>query len=151
MFFNSRGFWIWEVRSIRFLLWVLKKPLLTEISPAESYLLEFSQGTSPISWNVNAVILMHDPLGPAERAWLAFGSQSWVRSGGFEPTNANGKSVLHHWLDPSVHKLYVCKVPVKCRSCNISHHNQNGALARVRAHLNSRSYECNGKYGTLGW
>jgi len=73
-----------------------------------------------------------------------------VRSGEFEPTYENGDSILHYWLDHSVPNLYVCKVPVRCRPCNVSHHKQNGALAHVRAHLTSRSYECNGKCGTFG-
>ena len=108
-----------------------RRPSHFEFSSAEPYLPGYNLGTSPNSWEANSVILTYGPLMPVERAWIAFGSQPWARSGGFNPTNAKARSILHEWFHHSAPQVYVCKVPVKCRLCNTTHRQRDRALASV--------------------
>jgi hypothetical protein len=90
-------------------------------------------------------------MSQAEHDWLVFSSQPWVTSGGLEPTDARGRSVLHEWLDGSQPQFYICKVAVQGRPCGVAHNRLDRALPHVRMHLNTKPYECNGQCGNPAW
>ena len=111
---------------------------------------------SPLEGHTNAVMsIAYSPDGrhmsPAEHRWLIFSSQPWVLSGGLEPTDPRGRSILHEWLVRDGPQLYVCTVPVHGRPCSTKHNRQDRALTHVRKHLNARPYECNGRCGNPMW